>query len=121
MSGRAAGSRFWGLAAGRRGRSHNRRRARPQFISLEDRRLLSTFTVMDNSDDATDPQSLRYGILNEPAGTVINFAASVTGKILLYPEGPISITKNVDIEGPGAGVLTIDGGGGNGISRLPPV
>jgi hypothetical protein len=99
----------------RRGRRRNAggwHHARPLTEVLEDRTLLSTFTVMDTSDDPSDPGSLRYGVDTEPSGTIINFAPSVTGTILLFPEGPIDITKNVDIEGPGASILAISGGGG---------
>ena len=110
------GIRRQGLAAMRvAAQSRKGKRQRPQLVALEDRRLLSTFMVTDTSDDATDPGSLRYGVINEPSGTTITFAQALTGTILLFPEGPINITKSLDIEGPGAGILTISGGGGNGI------
>ena len=70
--------------------------------------MLSTFTVTDNSDNPTDKGSLRYAIMNEPSGTVINFASNVKSPILLT-NGALAINTNLDIEGPGAGLLSIDG------------
>jgi len=75
---------------------------------LEERTLLSPFTVMDNSDVPTDTESLRWGVNHEPSGTIINFASNVTSPITLI-NGPLDITTNLDIEGPGAGNLTISG------------
>ncbi len=94
----------------RRRRTHNRRRhvLSPRLQLLEDRTLLSTFTVTDNSDNPTDPGSLRYAILHEPSGTTINFASTLTSPITLT-NGVLDITTNLDIEGPGAGKLTISG------------
>ena len=66
------------------------------------------WTVSDNSDNPTDKGSLRYAILNEPSGTVINFASTVESPIVLT-NGTLAINTNLDIEGPGAGLLTIDG------------
>ena len=58
-------------------------------------------------------RSLRQAIIDvDPAGT-IDFDSSVTTIVLTT--GELSITKDVTINGPGAGSLTIDG---NGISRV---
>ena len=93
-------------------RAHTDRRrwhsARPRFDHLEERTLLSTWTVTDNSDSPTDTGSLRYAILNEPSGTTINFAPSVTSPITLT-HGALDITTDLDIEGPGAESLTVAG------------
>ena len=75
---------------------------------LEERTLLSVFTVTDNSDSPTDTGSLRYAINNEPSGTTIDFASNVTGTITLT-NGALNIATNLDVEGPGSGVLTISG------------
>jgi hypothetical protein len=85
-----------------------RRASRPRLELLEERTLLSTWTVTDNSDNPTDPGSLRYAILDEPSGTTINFASTVTSPITLM-NGALYIPTNLDIEGPGASSLTIDG------------
>jgi hypothetical protein len=81
---------------------------RPRVQLLEARTLLSTFTVTNNSDSATNTGSLRYAILHEPSGTTIDFAKSVTGPITLT-NGVLDITTNLNIEGPGAGSLMISG------------
>jgi predicted outer membrane repeat protein len=84
------------------------KRSRLQFESLEQRALLSTFTVTDNSDNSADKGSLRHAITNEPSGTVINFAANLKSPIILI-NGVLNIARNLDIEGLGAGLLSIDG------------
>jgi predicted outer membrane repeat protein len=74
--------------------------------------LLSTWTVTDSTDDPADTGSLRYAILNAPSGTTINFAATVAATVkgpIALTHGALNITTNLDIEGPGAGRLTIDG------------
>ena len=91
----------------RRNDAPRRRLPRPGFDRLEERTLLSTWTVTNNSDNPTDTGSLRYAILNEPSGTTINFAPTVAGPITLT-HGALNITTNLDIEGPGADILTVD-------------
>src|SRR5262245_6917073 len=83
-------------------------RRRPRLEVLEQRTLLSIWTVTDNSDDPQDKGSLRYAIDNAPGGTTINFAPDVIGPITLT-HGALKITTDLDIEGPGAANLTIDG------------
>ncbi|MFI5458140.1 MAG: beta strand repeat-containing protein, partial [Isosphaerales bacterium] len=92
----------------RRSTSWGRRSSRPRLEYLEERTLLSTWTVTDKSDNPLDAGSLRFAVINEPGGTTINFAPSVTGTITLTG-GALNITTNLNIEGPGAANLTIDG------------
>jgi hypothetical protein len=95
-------------------RSPSRRRAaRPRLEVLEGRALLSVWTVTDNSDDPNDTGSLRYALKNVPDGTTIEFANNVTS--ITLTNGPLGIGSNLDIEGPGANVLTISG---NNASRV---
>ena len=101
-------SRLSRMGHGRRRISGQLSRARPGLERLEERTLLSTFTVTDNSDDPADKGSLRYAILNAPSGSIINFAPTVTGTITLT-HGTLEINTNLDIEGPDADSLTIDG------------
>ena len=68
----------------------------------------TTYTVTDKSDNPDDTGSLRYAVDNMPAGTTIDFAQNVTGTITLS-NGPLDITTNVTINGPGAGTLAISG------------
>jgi predicted outer membrane repeat protein len=72
------------------------------------RTLMHTHTVTNNSDDPLDKGSLRYAIDHVPSGTTINFAPGVSGQITLT-HGALKITTDLEIEGPGAGKLRIDG------------
>ena len=105
---------------GRNGRRHQRRRRTstaassrcfvPRFEALEDRTLLSTFSVL-NLDDAGDG-SLRQAILdaNERSGPdVIRFAPRLAGTITL--SGELRVTDDLRIDGPGAARITVSGGG----------
>ncbi|MEP7288177.1 MAG: choice-of-anchor Q domain-containing protein [Chloroflexota bacterium] len=57
--------------------------------------------------------SLREAVLTAPDGAVINFAAGLTGIIILGDQ--ITINQNITINGPGATILTISG---NNSSRI---
>jgi hypothetical protein len=89
------------------------RRLRPIVIEpLEDRALLSTYTVNDLADTAgsSTDVTLRYAITEGDAnsGSTIDF--SVTGTIALSSTLP-AISASVTFNGPGASSLTIQGGG----------
>jgi len=72
--------------------------------------LLSTDIVQNTNDSGTG--SLRATISSASPGDTIAFASGVTGTITLSAiSGPLDITQNLDIEGPGAGKLTISGNG----------
>ncbi len=84
---------------------------------LEDRTLLSTnFTVTDNSDNPADPNSLRYAVINATSGSTITFASNI-GAITLT-NGPLDITTNVAIEGPGANSQAISANNASGIFNV---
>lgn len=70
-------------------------------------RAQSTHTVV-NSNDAGEG-SLRQAIIDAQAGDTINFDAGVTGPIVLSSE--LYITRNLIIDGPGADLLAVIGGG----------
>lgn len=80
---------------------------------LEDRRLLTVFTVT-NLDDGLAPGTLRQAIFDAkqtPAvSDTIEFAAGLTGTIALSA-GELVIDTPMSIVGPGADLLTIDAGG----------
>jgi hypothetical protein len=93
--------------------SSRRRRTRrksvrflPGVASLEVRALLSTITVTNDADNGSG--SLRAALQSAVAGDTIDFARSAYGTITLS-SGPLEVTTNVTIDGPGAKNLTING------------
>ncbi len=76
---------------------------------MEDRKLLSTFTVKNLSDSGA--YSLRAGIQSGDA--IIAFAPGLHGTITLTSE--LQITDSVTIDGPGANELSVSG---NNSSRV---
>ena len=84
-------------------------RFRPQLEVLEDRWMPSTLTVTNNLDNGS-VGSLRYEIGQAKKGDTIVFAPSLNGQTILLGGSEIDITKSLTIQGPGAGLLTIDGG-----------
>lgn len=92
------------------------RRLRPSLIHLEGRQLLATFTVTNTADDAlgTTVGSLRWAVTqaNNTAGAdTINFQSNVHN--IKLTSGQLGLTDRLGtaIVGPGAGLLSIDGGG----------
>jgi len=92
---------------------------RPLCEVLEDRRLLSqTITVTSNADSGSN--SLRAAIAQnqtDGGGDTIQF--SVTSPITLASQ--LIIADNITITGPGAGLLTISGGGTSRIFDITAV
>src|SRR5262245_49532275 len=92
-----------------------RRAARALRVELlEDRRLL-TITVNtlvdENNGVGVGGVSLREAVSAAVAGETINFAATLTSggaATMLLTAGQIAISQNLTINGPGAGLLTID-------------
>ncbi len=84
-----------------------RRRFQPGLDGLEDRTVLSTLTVLNNLDSGTG--SLRATILAAKSGDTIAFAKSLNGQTITLVSGELAVTKNLNIEGPGANNLTISG------------
>ena len=78
---------------------------------LEDRSLLSTFTVANLLDSGA--HSLRWAIASASSGDTINFANGLHGTITLSRE--MMVTDGVTIDGPGADRLSISG---NNSSRV---
>ena len=84
-----------------------RRWFEPRPEGLEDRIVLSTLTVMNNHDSGAG--SLRATIAAATSGDTINFAQILNGRTITLTSGELAITKNLDIEGPGADKLSISG------------
>ena len=104
------------LRARRRGPRSPWTRFVPRLDPMEDRTLLSTFVVTSPLDDGS-AGTLRSKIAAAHSGDTIDFASSLAGDtITLNPTfGELLITKSLDIEGPGANLLTISG---NDASRV---
>jgi hypothetical protein len=94
------------------------RRWRPTFESLEGRAMLSTLTVLNNADSG--PGSLRAEIAAAQNGDTIVFAPSLNGQTIALSSGELSITKGVNIEGPGAGDLAISGNSSSRVFEVMP-
>lgn len=76
-------------------------------------------TVTDTSDDPSDTGSLRY-CLNSTLSTV-TFASNLNGQtISVNPaNGPLTISANKTIQGPGPNLLTISGGNAVQVFAIP--
>jgi uncharacterized protein (TIGR03118 family) len=100
------------------GVERRRHRAVPGFELLEDRNLLSLFTVTSLLDDGS-AGSLRAAIDQAnaaPGPDTIAFARRLAGTVVLdSTRGELDITGSLTIDGPGADRLTISG---NGASRV---
>ena len=98
-----------GRRFGVRYRPQSRRRSlrcAPQLGALEVRALLSTLTVTNDNDSGTG--SLRAALTSAANGDTIDFARSAYGTITLS-SGPLEVTANVNIDGPGANKVTVSG------------
>jgi hypothetical protein len=95
------------------GRPHTRRTSpisfRPRLEVLEGRDVPSTLTVTNNLDNGSGG-SLRYEIAQAKKGDTIVFAPSLDGQTIVLGGSELDIAKNLTIQGPGAGLLTINGG-----------
>ena len=109
----------WFLSGARR--RPRRPRLRPCLESLEDRSLLSVFTVIDMGDAGIgfgDHGDLRYCInhanANAEPSNLIKFHRRLTGTIVLT-QGPLDISKDLTIRGPLDGGITISGNHRSGV------
>jgi uncharacterized repeat protein (TIGR01451 family) len=124
----AANSRSLVRHISRRRRSSRRGRSvlnRAVFELLENRQMLSVATVSDNSDNPTDPGSLRYILNNAVSGEVIQFSSTLSGQTISLTGGDFTIGDGTDpfnltINGLGASNLTISGGGLSSILAVNP-
>jgi hypothetical protein len=84
-----------------------RRRSIPRLEALEDRTLLSTFTVSNTADSGAG--SLRAAIAGAASGDTIVFSNRLAAQTITLTSGELAITKNLSISGLGANRLTISG------------
>jgi hypothetical protein len=105
----------------RKPRPRARQRLRPEILALEDRQLLSTFTVTDPSDSLTNGQptvnTLRWAVEQADAASTpstIAFSLGSSPTTITLTNGQLELSNTaapITIQGPGAGLLAIDGGG----------
>jgi hypothetical protein len=102
----------------RRGQVSSRKRAtaHPRLEVLEERRVLSTLTVTNNTDYLAG--CLRAEISAAQPGDTIVFDPSLNGQTITLGGGQLEINKNLTIQGPGLGLLAINGGGFYNGSRV---
>src|SRR5262245_55235697 len=90
-------------------RRNARRSIRPSLMVLEPRTLLATLTVSNTNDSGGG--SLRALIGQASAGDLIVFDPALFNqgaRTISLTSGALSLTKNLNIQGPGAPMLTID-------------
>ena len=85
----------------------------PRTDALEGRTLLSTITVTNTNDSGSG--SLRQALINAKDGATIQFSSKLDGHMITLTSGALDISKNLQIVGPGAGELTVSGGGTSGV------
>ena len=117
-----AGFRWWGrsgagVGASSRARRGNRRRLRPALLSLEERRLLATFTVTSTADSGAG--SLRAAIEQANAANgvnTINFSSLFdTPQTIGLRSGQLALSDSgLTITGPASGVTLNAGGADSG-------
>jgi hypothetical protein len=79
----------------------------PQLEALEGRWLFSTLTV--TTIKVSGAGSLRAQIAAAGSGDTIVFSPTLNGKTIALANGELALTRNLTIQGPGGGQLTISG------------
>src|SRR5437773_1063486 len=88
---------------GHKARSPRRAPFKPALHILEDRTVLSTFTVSSTSDSIADPGSLRYAVTHADDGDLIGFSPSLASQSIYLTSGNLEINKDLTIHGPVGG------------------
>ena len=77
------------------------------LVVLEDRTVPSTLTVRNNADSGAG--SLRAAIAAAESGDTMVFDPSLMHETITLTSGPLAISSNLTIDGPGASLLAISG------------
>ena len=113
---------FRGHRLPKRGRASKAKTRRPSRVPrvevLEGRTLPSVLTVVNVNDSG--PGSLRYEIAQAEDGDTIKFSKSLAGTSITLTTGEIAFDIGLDIEGLGAGKLSVSGGGVSRIFDIGP-
>jgi len=109
-------ARFWA----RRPVSARRRRMQflPRVDLMEDRKLLSTLTVMNNHDSGSG--SLRATIAAATSGDTIDFSSKLRGETITLTSGELVLGVNLTIDGLGANQLAISGNNASRVFQVDP-
>ena len=100
-------------------RAHHSRGNRSIIEALENRIVLSTFTIDNLADSGTG--SLRQAVLdaNANAGAdLIDFARAARDGTITLTSGQLSITDDLTIDGPGADRLAVSGNDAGRVFRI---
>jgi hypothetical protein len=101
----------------RRGRAPARPRRRPTLEALEGRLAPATLTVTSATDSG--PGTLRAELVAAAPGDTVVFDPGLAGQTITLTGGPLTLTKDVTITGPGAGLLSVSGGGASRVLEVP--
>ena len=85
----------------------------PRADALEGRMLLSTITVTNVNDSGSG--SLRQALINAKDGATIQFSPKLDGDTITLTSGPARHQQEPSDRWPGAGELTVSGGGTSGV------
>jgi hypothetical protein len=90
---------------------------RPGIERLEDRLAPATLTVTSAADSGAG--TLRAELVAAAPGDTIVFDPTLAGQNILLTNGEILLSKDVTIAGPGAGLLSVSGGGASRVFEVP--